>query len=169
MNHVEFLNMASSGAEIVKFIKLQEDKIKLQQQLYISFLPYKSADDKIKMLQNLRRQSVNITIFKEQLSQKEEQKSVKPCGMSKEDHGKLIKNYVRLVAELPTSDIAEYLKQNQILTEKMMERIFNKETLHDRNRQLLTILFRRGSKAVPCLIDGLRFLNCNALVSLLQN
>ena len=29
--------MASSGAEIVKFIKLQEDTMKLQQQLYISF------------------------------------------------------------------------------------------------------------------------------------
>ena len=56
--------MASSGAEIVKFIKLQEDTMKLQQQLYISFLPYTSADDKIKMLQNLRRQSVNITTFK---------------------------------------------------------------------------------------------------------
>jgi hypothetical protein len=38
----------------------------------------------------------------------------------------------------------------------------------DRNRQLLAILFRRGSKAFPCLIDGLRFLNCNVLVSLLQ-
>ena len=77
MNHVEFLKIASSRAEIVKFIKLQEDTMKLQQQLYISFLPYTSPDDKIKMLQNLRRQSVNITIFKEQLSQKEEQKSVK--------------------------------------------------------------------------------------------
>jgi hypothetical protein len=159
--------MASSGAEIVKFIKLQEDTMKLQQQLYISFLPNTSADDKIKMLQNLRRQSVNITTFKEQLSQKEEQKTVKPCGISKEDHGQLIKNYVRLVAELPTSDIADYLKQNQILTEEMVEIILNKETLQDRNRQLLTILFRRGSKAFPCLIDG--FLNCNALVSLLQN
>ena len=50
-----------------------------------------------------------------------------------------------------------------------MERILNKETLQDKNRQLLTILFRRGSKAFPCLIYGLRFLNCNALVSLLQN
>ena len=56
---------------------------------------------------------------------------------------------------------------NQILTEEMVERILNKETLQDRNRQLLAILFRRGSKAFPCLIDG--FLNCNALVSLLQN
>ena len=125
------------------------------------------------MLQNLRRKSVNITTFKEQLSQKEEEqktvKPCKPCGMSKEDHGQLIKNYVRLVAELPTSDIADYLKQNQILTEEMMERILNKETLQDRNRHLLTILFRRGSKAFPCLIDGLRFLNCYALVSLLQN
>ena len=36
MNHVEFLKMASSGAEIVKFIKLQEYTMKLQQ-LYISF------------------------------------------------------------------------------------------------------------------------------------
>ena len=62
--------MASSGAEIVKFIKLQEDTMKLQQQLYISFLPYTSADDKIKMLQNLRPQSVNITTFKEQLKKK---------------------------------------------------------------------------------------------------
>jgi hypothetical protein len=122
MNHVEFLKIASSGAEIVKFIKLQEDTMKLQQQLYISFLPYISADDKSKMLQNLRRQSVNITTFKEQQSQKE-QKTVKPCGMSKEDHGQLIKNYVRLVAELPTSDIADYLKQNQILAAEMMERI----------------------------------------------
>jgi hypothetical protein len=30
------------------------------------------------MLQNLRRQSVNITTFKEQQSQKEEQRTVKP-------------------------------------------------------------------------------------------
>jgi hypothetical protein len=123
MNHVEFLKIASSGAEIVKFIKLQEDTMKLQQQLYISFLPYISADDKSKMLQNLRRQSVNITTYKEQKSQKEEQRTVKPCGMSKEDHGQLIKNYVRLVAELPTSDIADYVKQNHILAEEMMERI----------------------------------------------
>ena len=127
MNHVEFLKIASSGAEIVKFIKLQEDTMKLQQQLYISFLPYISADDKSKMLQNLRRQSVNITTFKEQQSQKEEQRTVKPCGMSKEDHGQLIKNYVRLVAELPTSEIADYLKQNQILTEEMVERTLNKQ------------------------------------------
>ena len=46
--------------------------------------------------------------------------------------------------------------------------MLNKETLTDRNRQLLTILFRRGNKDVPCLIDGLRFLNCNVLVSILQ-
>ena len=31
-------------------LPLQEDTMKLQQQLYISFLPYTSADDKIKML-----------------------------------------------------------------------------------------------------------------------
>ena len=122
----------------------------------------------------MRRQSVNLTTFKEQLSQKEEEeqktvKPYKPCVMSKEDHGQLIKKYVRLVAEIPTSDIADYLKQNQILTEEMMERTLNKEKLQDRNRQPLAILFRRGSKAFPCLIDGLRFLNCNALVSLLQN
>ena len=89
--------------------------------------------------------------------------------MSKEDHDKLIKNYVRLIAELPTSDIVDYLKQNHILTEDMVKRILNKETLKDRNRQLLYVLFRRGSKAFPCLMDGLRFLNCNTLVSLLQN
>jgi hypothetical protein len=83
--------------------------------------------------------------------------------------GQLIKNYERLLAELPTSDIADYLKQNQMLTEEMVEGILNKETLQDENRQLLTILFGRGSKAVPCLIDGVCFLNCNALVSLLQN
>ena len=81
----------------------------------------------------MRRQSVNITTFKEQLSQKkeEEQKTVKPykpCVMSKEDHGQLIKKYVRLVAEIPTSDIADYLKQNQILTEEMVERTLNKQT-----------------------------------------
>ena len=88
--------------------------------------------------------------------------------MSKEDQGKLIKNYVRLVTELPTTDIADYLKQNQILTEEMVERTLNKETFKHRNRQLLAILFSRGSKAFPWLIDGLRFLNCNVLVSLLQ-
>jgi hypothetical protein len=53
MNHVEFLKIASSGAEIVMFIKRQEDTMKLQQQLYISFLPYTSGDDNIKMLQNI--------------------------------------------------------------------------------------------------------------------
>ena len=42
--------------------------------------------------------------------------------MSKEDHGQLMKNYVRRVAQLPTSDIADYLKQNQILAEEMMEK-----------------------------------------------
>jgi hypothetical protein len=45
--------------------------------------------------------------------------TVKPGGMSKEDHGKLIKNCVRLAAELPTTDIADYLKQNQILTKEL--------------------------------------------------
>jgi hypothetical protein len=34
MNHVEFLKMASSGAEIVKFIKLQENTMKLKQVIY---------------------------------------------------------------------------------------------------------------------------------------
>jgi glycopeptide antibiotics resistance protein len=52
--------MTSSGAEL---IKLQEDTMKLQQRLYISLIPYTIADDKIKMLQNLRRQSNNITAF----------------------------------------------------------------------------------------------------------
>ena len=165
MNHVEFLKMASSGAEIVKFIKRQEDTMKLQQQLYVSFL-------QMTKLRCFKIWDVNLSTFKKQQSQKEEQKTVKPCkpcGISKEDHGQLIKNYERLVAELPTSDIADYLKQNQILTEEMVERILNKETLQDENKQLLTILFGRGSKAVPCLIDGVCFLNCNALVSLLQN
>jgi hypothetical protein len=49
--------------------------------------------------------------------------------MSKEDQGKLIKNYVRLVAELPTTDIADYLKQNQIFTEEMVERILMSHVL----------------------------------------
>ena len=80
--------------------------------------------------------------------------TVKPGGISKEDQGKLVKNYVRLVAELPTTNIADYLKQNHILTEEMVEKKINKETLKDRNRQLLSILFRRGSNAFPCLIDG---------------
>ena len=161
--------MTSSGAEL---IKLQENTMKLQQRLYISLIPYTSADDKIKMLQNLRRQSNNITAFKQNMAQESSQRkteTVKPGGMSKEDQGKLVKNYVRLVAELPTTNIADYLKQNHILTEEMVETKLNKETLKDRNRQLLSILFRRGSKAFPCLIDGLRFLNCNVLVSLLQS
>jgi hypothetical protein len=113
--------------------------MKLQQRLYISLIPYTSADDKIKMLQNLRRQSNNITAFKQNMAQESSQRrteTVKSGGMSKEDQGKLIKNYVRLVAELPTTDIADYLKQNQIFTEEMVERILNKETLKDRNRQL---------------------------------
>ena len=160
--------MTSSEAEL---IKLQEDTMKLHQRLYISLIPYTSADDKIKMLQNLRRQSNNITTFKQNMVQESSQRrteTAKLCGMSKEDQAKLINNYVRLVAELPTTDIADYLKQNQILTEEMVERILNKDTLKDRYRQLLTILFRPGSKAFPFLIDGLRFLNCNVLVSLLQ-
>jgi hypothetical protein len=123
------------------------------------------------MLQNLRRQSNNITTFKQTMAQESSQRrieTVKPGGMSKEDQGKLTKNYVRLVAELPTTDIADYLKQNQILTEEMVEIILNKETLNVRNRKLLTILFRRGSKVFHCLIDSLSFLNCSVLVSLLQ-
>ena len=114
--------MSSSGAEL---IKLQEDTMKLQQRLYISLIPYTTADDKIKMLQNLRRQSNNITAFKQNMAQESSQRrteTVKPGGMSKEGQGKLIKNYVRLVTELPTTDIANYLKQNNILTEEMVER-----------------------------------------------
>ena len=76
MNHVAFLKMASSGAEIVKFMKLQEDTMKLQQQLYINFIPYTSADDKIKMLQNLRRQSDNITTFKRNYLKKKNRKQL---------------------------------------------------------------------------------------------
>jgi hypothetical protein len=146
--------MTSSGTEL---IKLQEDTMKLQQRLYISLIPYTSADDKIKMLQNLRPQSNTITAFKQNMAQESSQRrteTVKPGGISKEDQGKLVKNYVRLVAELPTTNIADYLKQNHILTEEMVEKKLNKETLKDRNRQLLSILFRRGSKAFPCLIDG---------------
>ena len=141
--HFFFKKMTSSGAEL---IKLQEDTMKLQQRLYISLIPYTSAGDKIKMLQNLRRQSNNITAFKQNLAQESSQRrteTVKPGGMSKEDQGKLVKNYVRLVAELSTTNIADYLKQNHILTEEMVETKLNKETLKDRNRQLLSILFRR--------------------------
>ena len=104
--------MTSSGAEL---IKLQEDTMKLQQWLSISLIPYTTADDKIKMLQNLRRQSNNITAFKQNMAQESSQRrteTAKPGGMSKEDQGKLIKNYVRLVTELPTTDIADYLKPN---------------------------------------------------------
>ena len=50
--------------------------MKLQQQLYINFIPYTFADDKIKMLQDLRRQSDNISTFKRNMVQ-EEQKTVK--------------------------------------------------------------------------------------------
>ena len=76
--------MTSSGAEL---IKLQEDAMKLQQRLYISLIPYTSADDKIKMLQNLRRQSNNITTVKQNMVQESSQrrtKTVKPSGMSKD-------------------------------------------------------------------------------------
>jgi hypothetical protein len=58
--------MTSSGAEL---IKLREDTMKLQLRLHISLIPYTSADDKIKMLQNLRRQSNNITAFKQNMAQ----------------------------------------------------------------------------------------------------
>ena len=58
--------MTCSGAEL---IKLQEDTMKLQLRLYISLIPYTIADDKIKMLQNLRRQSNNITAFKQNMAQ----------------------------------------------------------------------------------------------------
>ena len=78
-------------------------------------IPYTTADDKIKMLQNLRRQSKYSTAFKQNMAQESSQRrteTVKPGGMSKEDQGKLIKNYVRLVTEIPTTDIADYLKQN---------------------------------------------------------
>ena len=114
--------MNSSGTEL---IKLQEDTMKLQQRLYISLIPYTSADDKIKMLQNLRPQSNTNTAFKQNMAQESSQRrteTVKPGGISKEDQGKLVKNYVRLVAELPTTTIADYLKQNHILTEDMVEK-----------------------------------------------
>jgi hypothetical protein len=76
--------MTSSGAE---HIKLQEDAMKLPQRLYISLIPYTSADDKIKMLQNLRRQSNNITTVKQNMVQESSQRrteTVKPSGMSKD-------------------------------------------------------------------------------------
>ena len=44
---------------------------------------------------------------------KEEQKQLNLGACLKKTK---IKNYIRLVAELPTTDIADYLKQNQILT-----------------------------------------------------
>ena len=91
--------MTSLGAEL---IKLQEDTMKLQQRLYISLIPYTPANDKIKMLQNWRRQSNNITAFKQNMAQESSQRrteTVKPGVMSKEDQGKLIKSYVRLVPE----------------------------------------------------------------------
>ena len=75
--------------------KLQEDTMKLQQRLYISLTPYTSADDKIKMLQNLRPQSNTITTFKQNMAQESSQRrteTVKPGGISKEDQGKLVKN-----------------------------------------------------------------------------
>jgi hypothetical protein len=43
-----------------------------------------------------------------QESSQKRTETVKPGDMSKEDQGKLIKNYVRLVAELLTTDIADY-------------------------------------------------------------
>jgi hypothetical protein len=46
-----------------------------------------------------------------------------------------------------------------MLTEEMVEGILNKETLQDENRQLLTILFGRGSKAVPCFLLALVYTN----------
>jgi hypothetical protein len=69
--------------------------MKLQQRLYISLTPYTSADDKIKMLQNLRPQSNTITTFKQNMAQESSQRrteTVKPGGISKEDQGKLVKN-----------------------------------------------------------------------------
>jgi hypothetical protein len=69
----------------------------------------------------------DVIILIAQESPQRRTETVKPGGMSKEGQGKLIKNYVRLVAELPTTDIADYLKQNQIFTEEMVERILNKK------------------------------------------
>ena len=80
--------MTSSGAE---HIKLQKDIMKLQQRLYISLIPYTTADDKIKMLQHLKRQPNNITAFKQNIAQESSPRrteTVKPGGMSKEDQGK---------------------------------------------------------------------------------
>jgi hypothetical protein len=68
--------MASLGAEIVNFIKLQEDTMKLQQQLYISFLPNTSADDKIKMLQNLRHQLSTLQPLKNNYLKKKNRKQL---------------------------------------------------------------------------------------------
>ena len=58
--------------------------MKLQQRLYISLIPYTSADDKIKMLQNLRRQSktlqpLNKTLLKNHLKEEQKQLNLGAC------------------------------------------------------------------------------------------
>ena len=97
--------MTSSGAEL---IKLQEDTMKLQQRLV-----WYRAHQQITKLWCFNIWEFNPATLqplnKTESSQRRTE-TVKPGGMSKEDQSKLIKNYVRLVDELPTTDITDYLR-----------------------------------------------------------
>lgn len=65
-----------------------------------------------------------------------------------QQHQNLIKkNYSTLVREMKTSTVVRHLYDSNIITDEMKQQIETEKTDYDRNREVLSILLRRGPKA----------------------
>ena len=88
--------------------------------------------------------------------------------MDARDKRKLIKNFVRLVAETPVEEVVPYLREKRILSGDHAEEILYQNTEKNKVRQLLFTLIRRGPNAFSAFVEALRSSDCTSLVELLE-
>ncbi|XP_061170626.1 uncharacterized protein LOC133180024 [Saccostrea echinata] len=85
-------------------------------------------------------------------------------------HQDIIKaNYSTLVKKMMAIPVAEHLFASNIITDEMRQQIEVERTSHDRNRKLISIILRRGSRAFMGLRIALMKANQADLSRLLMN
>lgn len=85
-------------------------------------------------------------------------------------HQDIIKaNYSTLVKKMMPNPVAGHLYASNIITDEMRQQIEAERTSHDRNRKLISIILRRGSRAFMGLSMALMKANQADLPRLLMN
>lgn len=88
--------------------------------------------------------------------------------MNRQHQKTLIRNFTRLVSEIPVQPVVKYLEEKRVISGEHAEDILYQNTEKNKVRQLLAILVRRGPQAFITFGEALRSSDCDSLANLLE-